>query len=121
MKTKLLLVLAALSVAACGTPEKQQKPKYNKVYEPEVGIVCDRVEQGCYDGAGPNLAGTQKYLGPEAAETFRRYLDRVGVENIKSIKFSDGVTCSYKSKLCYKAKFPDQVAPHHTKAMFGEY
>lgn len=124
MRSALVFVIAAIALAACSSsdkPSEKPKPKYNWVYEPERGIVCDRINEGCYDGDGPTVAATEKYLGPEAAEKFQGELNRVGAETIRSIEFSDGVVCSYKSRLCQKAKFPDQVAPHHTKALFGEY
>ncbi len=123
MKSAFVFVVAAIVLAACSSDpaSDKSKPNYNWVYEPERGIVCDRINEGCYDGDGPTVAATEKYLGPEAAETFRKELDRVGAENIRSIEFSDGVVCSYTSRLCQKAKFPDQVAPHHTKALFGAY
>jgi hypothetical protein len=124
MKFAFVIVIgAALAAAACSVdpPSDRSKPKYNWVYEPEKGVVCDRIKEGCYDGDGPTMAATEKYLGPEAAQKFQKELSRVGPGDIQSIKFSDGVVCSYKSRLCQKAKFPDQVAPHHTKALFGEY
>lgn len=124
MKSTMVILIATFALAACSTsdsPSEKRKPKFNKVYEPEVGVVCDRIEQACYDGEGPTVAGTEKYLGPDAARKFQREIDRVGASNIKTIEFSDGVVCSYKSQLCRKIHFPDSVAPHHTKALFGAY
>lgn len=124
MKSALVVMITAVALAACSSSDTapgKPKPKFNKVYEPEVGVVCDRIEQACYDGEGPSVAGTEKYLGAEAARKFQRHVDRVGAANIKSIHFSDGVVCSYKSQICRKTHFPDSVAPHHTKALFGAY
>lgn len=118
MKSAFVIFIAAVVVTACSTPEKS-KPNYNIVYEPERGVVCDRIERACYDGEGPAVAATEKYLGEDAAQQFQRHVDRVGAANIKSIDFSDGVVCSYKSQICRKTHFPDSVAPHHTKALFG--
>lgn len=120
MKSAFVFFIAAAVLTACSTPDKS-KPRYNIVYEPERGVVCDRIEQACYDGDGPAVAATEKYLGPEAAEEFQKEVDRVGAENIRSIEFSDRVYCSYKSQLCHKSRYSSDVAPHHTKALFGAY
>jgi len=120
MKSAFVIVIAAVVLTACSTPDKS-KPKYNIVYEPERGVVCDRIEQACYDGDGPAVAATKKYLGPEAAEEFQRKVATVGADNMRSIEFSDRVYCSYKTQLCKKSRYSNDVAPHHTKALFGEY
>lgn len=118
MKPAFLIVIAAIALAACSSSEKNNKPVYHKVHEPEVGVVCDRIERACYTGDGPSIAGTEKYFGPEAAQKLQREVDLKGAQNIESVEFSDGVVCSYRSQLCKKGRFSDDVAPHHTKAMF---
>jgi len=120
MKPAFVTVLTAIALAACSTPEKP-KPVYHKVHEPEKGVVCDRIEQTCYTGDGPAVASTEKYFGPEAAQKLQRQVDLKGAHNMRSIEFSDGVYCSYSSQLCKKNRFSDAVAPHHTKALFGEF
>ncbi len=120
MKPALVIVLATIVLAACSTPEKPE-PVYHKVHEPEPGLVCDRIEKVCFTGDGPSVAGTEKHFGPEAARTLQREVDLKGAATMQSIEFSDGVICSYRSQLCVKRRFSGDVAPHHTKALFGEY
>jgi len=116
-----MIVAIAAGVAACSssdTTSERPKAAFNKVYEPERGVVCDRIERACYDGEGPAIAATEKYLGDDAARRFQIYVDRVGAKNITSIEFSDGVVCSYKSEVCRKTQFPDSKAPYHARALF---
>lgn len=120
MRSAFVFILAATVVAACSTPDKK-KPVYHKVHEPEKGVVCDRIEKVCFTGDGPSVAGTEKYFGPEAAQKLQREVDPKVADNMGSIEFSDGVVCSYRSQLCKKSRYSDTVAPHHTKAMFGQY
>ncbi len=116
-----MIVAIAVGLAACSsleTASERPNTSFNKVYEPEVGVVCDRIERACYDGEGPAIAATEKYLGEDAARRFQLYVDRVGAKNITSIEFSDGVVCSYKSQVCRKTHFPDSGAPYHARALF---
>ena len=47
---------------------REERPRYGRVFYPEQGVRCDRVQQVCYNRRGePSFRLTRDYLGFDAA------------------------------------------------------
>lgn len=110
------LVLAVFAAAAPLT----QSPLLaaGSVDTREPGVVCDAVEQLCYNGAGLALEATHRAFGRYGETKARRLIDKG--ERGRTFKLSNGVACDVAVRTCWDDGWKRRnVSNTMTRHLFG--
>lgn len=133
MKSLIISLIAIAALAACSSPQdnsgarsatgsSKPPPVKHQVWEPDVGVICDRVDRRCYTDEGPSVAQTERFMGAAAAERLTDEIRRAGGSwDPTEFTFSDGVMCNTINRKCYLNEFDDEPARAQTKSLFAEY
>ncbi len=88
------------------------------VATPEAGVVCDSVEQLCYDRGGLALDATRRNFGRRGENKARRLLDQG--ETGRKFKLSNGIACDTSVRLCWDDGWKRRnVAKSMTRQLFS--
>jgi hypothetical protein len=91
------LLLAALTLAAALPPHHLQAAGAIDTRQP--GVVCDSVEQLCYNSEGLALEPTRRTFGRYGENKARRLIDRG--ERGRTFKLSNGMACDVAARTCW--------------------
>jgi uncharacterized protein YecT (DUF1311 family) len=84
-----------------------------KLFSPELGVVCDRVEGFCADGYGVSIGLTKIFLGTASSEALMRH-DR----NTTAFLLSNGLYCDTHRRACYRARDRREIDRAWSRRLF---
>ena len=133
MKSLIIPLIVVAALAACSSTQgtsgvqpasgsSKPAPVQHQVWEPDVGVICDRVIRRCYTDEGPSVAETERFMGAADADRLSNEIRLAGDSwNPTKFTFSDDVTCNTIRRKCYMNEFDDELARPQTKSLFAEY
>ena len=110
----LFITAGALALLATGTARAES----DKIDLIPGGVVCDKVEQVCYDQRGANAAQTSRMFGEYAGQAVQKRLDKKSDWGTKKFTLSNGVKCNIPDRACRKDEGEGERSKKVTKHLF---
>ena len=112
---KTLLITAGALVLLAASPARAESDKIDLI---PGGVVCDKVEQVCYDQRGANVAQSRRMFGEYAGKDVQKRLDKKSDWGTKKFTLSNGVKCNIPNRTCKKDEGEGERSKKVTKHLF---